>query len=214
MNLSHKNIYITGDTCYHRRNIVDGISEWRDGTRPFKTHKEHDDALVSSINSCVKKDDTLICLGNFSFGGAYYVHEFFDRIECKDIYLVLGEFDSPKLTREALFTYVEYELTFVYRGNLISCTHSPMLHWKGRGGRNGLHFHGSLRSVGDDRFINGRSMDVGIDGNPNFTPYLLRDVVQEVKKIKPSYFNELSFTRYANKDAEEIEDILSMFGQE
>ena len=98
MNLSHKNIYITGDTCYHRRNIVNGISDWREETRPFKTHREHDNTLIKNINSCVKKEDTLICLGNFSFGGAYYLHEFFDKLNCKDIYLVLGEFDNPKLS--------------------------------------------------------------------------------------------------------------------
>ncbi len=216
INLSHKNIYISGDWCYHRRNIVEATSEWHPSSflRKYNSLDEHDTALVNSINSVVKKEDTLISIGNFSFGGAFYAHEFFDRLNCKDVYLVMGEFDQPRIVREVMFTYVEYELSFSYRGYLISCTHCPMLHWKGRGGRNGLHFHGSLRSVGEDRFINGRSMDVGIDGHPEFKPYLLMDAISEVKKLKPSYFNELSFTRYAKKDTREIEEALSLFGQE
>ena len=50
-------------------------------------------AIVNSINSVVREDDILIHLGDWSFGGIEQIWEFRKRIQCKNIYLFLGNHD-------------------------------------------------------------------------------------------------------------------------
>lgn len=96
-------IWFTSDTHYHHKNIVRGVTEWAGDpakgaasvqrTRDFKTLEEHDDELVKNINACVKPDDILYNLGDWSFGGLEQVWEFRKRLNCRNIHLVFGNHD-------------------------------------------------------------------------------------------------------------------------
>ncbi len=98
---SSKKIWITSDTHYGHKNICRGVTEWRmpDGsvpesqTRPYDTIDKMNAAIVDNINNVVGQDDTLIHLGDWSFGGFENIEEFYNRLICKNIHLILGNHD-------------------------------------------------------------------------------------------------------------------------
>jgi len=95
-------VWIFSDPHYNHKNICRGTTNWRlpDGTIPISQTRDFSDlnkmnsAIVNNINNIVMQDDTLICLGDWSFGGFESIKEFWDRIVCKNIYLILGNHDQ------------------------------------------------------------------------------------------------------------------------
>jgi len=96
------NIWITSDTHYNHKNICRGVTEWRmpDGSTPIEQTRDFTDlekmnaAIVNGINGVVMQDDVLIHLGDWSFGGFDSILEFWGRLMCKNIYLILGNHDK------------------------------------------------------------------------------------------------------------------------
>jgi len=62
-------------------------------TRNFETLDKMNSAIVNNINELVGQDDVLIHLGDWSFGGFEQIEEFYNRLICKNIHLVLGNHD-------------------------------------------------------------------------------------------------------------------------
>jgi len=102
------NTYVFSDPHYGHKNFVAGETSWfysEDRTeeeikelrwrrcRPFDTVEEMNDIIVKNINSTVPENATLICLGDWSFGGIENIWNFRKRINCKDIHLILGNHD-------------------------------------------------------------------------------------------------------------------------
>lgn len=87
--------YFFSDPHYHHKNIIKGISNWEDksGCRDFSTMEKHNTTIVDDINSTVREDDILYCLGDWSFGGIDKIWEFRKQIKCKNIHLTLGNHD-------------------------------------------------------------------------------------------------------------------------
>lgn len=196
-----KNIWFTSDTHYHHKNIVKGTTSWKfeenpydiDRTRNFNTLEEHNDALVTSINSVVKENDELWHLGDWSFGGHEKIKEFRDRLNCKNIHLVFGNHDQHiepvSSSYRNLFSSCQYvkNLSFKidsqisgkygktniflshYSHQIWANSHHGAIHLFG-------HSHGTLKGVG-------RSMDVGCDTN-NLYPYHLDEIINIMKNIK------------------------------
>src|ERR1022692_2630418 len=52
----------------------------------FKSTEEMDDVIINRVNEKVKKDDILYNLGDFSMGNLNDAQEYFDRIECENVY--------------------------------------------------------------------------------------------------------------------------------
>ena len=48
-----------------------------------------------------------------------------------------------------------------------------------------IHLHGHTHFSGDNRFGNGKKMDVGIDGHPEFRPYNLKDEIIPLMDKRP-----------------------------
>ena len=98
-NIPEVNVWITSDTHYSHKNICRGVTSWRtpsgeipvSQTRDFSTIEKMNASIVNNINEVVGQDDMLIHLGDWSFGGNEQIREFWDRIICKNIHLVLGE---------------------------------------------------------------------------------------------------------------------------
>ena len=65
------NIWFTSDTHFNHTNIAGPkVSSWKSGYRDFGSVQEMNAALIKNINDCVKEDDILYHLGDWSFGGA------------------------------------------------------------------------------------------------------------------------------------------------
>jgi calcineurin-like phosphoesterase family protein len=180
-------VWITSDTHYHHKNICRGVTNWRtqDGkipvssTRDFRDLDEMDSTIVNNINSKVGPDDTLIHLGDVAFGGFEMISQFLDRLVCKNIHLVLGNHDHHiQNNREGIqsrFLSVQnYLETNIEGENFILC-HYPLQSWNGLN-KGFVHLHGHVHLSPQNKWGNGRRLDVGIDGN-NMQPYKITEIV-------------------------------------
>ena len=186
-------VWITSDTHYSHKNICRGVTNWRtpDGsipekqTRPFETIDKMNAAIVNNINELVGQDDVLIHLGDWSFGGFENIEEFYHRLVCKNIHLILGNhdhhIDRNRGDIRKLFLSVSWFDQFEYQGETIEMCHYPISSWNGlRKGR--IHLHGHCHLPFDKKISNGRRMDVGMDGNLEFAPYDLKELIKALKK--------------------------------
>ena len=190
---SDRKVWITSDTHYSHKNICRGVTNWRmpDGsipesqTRPYDTIERMNAAIVNNINSCVGQDDILIHLGDWSFGGFENIEEFYNRLICKNIHLVLGNhdhhIDRNRGDVRKLFLSVNWFEQFEYQGETIEMCHYPISSWNSlRKGR--IHLHGHCHLPHSKKISNGRRMDIGMDGHPDFEPYELKEVIKLLKK--------------------------------
>lgn len=195
------NIWITADTHYNHKNICRGVTEWRmpDGsipisqTRDFPTIQKMNDAMVNNINSIIMQDDILIHLGDWSFGGFESIREFYDRLVCKNIHLILGNHDQHIVKNKEdireLFLSVEKENDqYKYERIYFHLHHYPIMSWRDMK-QGTIHLHGHTHFSGDNRFGKGKKMDIGIDGHPEFKPYNLVEVIKlmEARPIISEY---------------------------
>ncbi len=180
-------VWITSDTHYHHKNICRGVTNWRtqDGkipvssTRDFRDLDEMDSTIVNNINAKVGPDDTLIHLGDVAFGGFEMVGQFLDRLVCKNIHLVLGNHDHHiQNDREGIqsrFLSVQNYLEANIEGeNFIFC-HYPLQSWNGLN-KGFIHLHGHVHLSAQNKWGNGKRLDVGMDDN-NIYPYKITEIV-------------------------------------
>lgn len=187
-------VYLGYLTHYNHKNICRGVSEWGTGrgVRDFDTLDKMNSTIVNGINSVVGQDDILIHLGDWSFGGFESIAEFRSRIVCKNIHLFLGNHDhhikKNKDNCRELFTSVsKYNIIQVVipkpheifggpdKYNFV-CFHHPISSWEEMGS-GVMHLFGHVHLPKKSVVREGRSMDVGVDGN-NFIPYSLKEVVK------------------------------------
>jgi calcineurin-like phosphoesterase family protein len=96
-------------------------------TRNFETLDKMNSAIVNNINDLVGQDDVLIHLGDWSFGGFENIEEFYNRLICKNIHLVLGNhdhhIDRNRDNIRSKFLSVSWFEQFSYQGETIECCH-------------------------------------------------------------------------------------------
>jgi len=191
------NIWITADSHYNHRNICRGVTEWRmpDGSTPIEQTRDFTDlekmnaAIVNGINGVVMQDDVLIHLGDWSFGGFDSILEFWGRLMCKNIYLILGNHDkhikNNKFDVRGVFTNVDKEEDeFIFNGHFFHMSHYPIMSWnKIKDGS--IHLHGHTHFEGENRFGIGRKMDMGLFGHPEKRPYNLKTEVIPLMDKRP-----------------------------
>ena len=196
------NIWICSDPHYNHKNICRGTTNWRtlggevpvEQTRDFDTLERMNQAILDGINWNVGQDDVLICLGDWSFGGFEFIKQFRDRIVCKNVHLVLGNHDhhierNRENSRELFSSVSEYLRIVVMepvkknesKRHEFVCMHYPIQSWDGMN-KGVIHLHGHVHLPNERKFGNGKKMDVGFDGHPEFRPYnLLREIVLIMK---------------------------------
>ena len=88
--------YLFTDPHYGHKNICRGTSEWNPcrTIRDFETIEKMNNAIVESINAIADQNDTLMCLGDWSFGGIENVYTFYCRLICKNIIFIPGNHDK------------------------------------------------------------------------------------------------------------------------
>lgn len=185
-------IWFTSDSHYGHKNIVRGTTEWTIdqrqlasgnvlGVRDFDTVEEMNQRLIDNFNSLIPEDGILFHLGDWSFGGEQNIPKFRNELKVKEIHLITGNHDcfEERGNWDHIFTtrqkYLELEV-----GKMVFCLfHFPIASWNGI--RKGwFHLHGHQHWQGDNRFGNGRMMDVGVDGN-DLKPYKLTDIFDLLK---------------------------------
>jgi calcineurin-like phosphoesterase family protein len=168
----HQQLFFTSDTHYNHKNICRGVTSWTDAedvTRDFKTLDEMNDRIVNGINAAVGQDDILIHLGDWSFGGFESISEFRQRINCRNIHLVLGNHDhhidrnrnNIKDIFASVNQYVELE---VNKEQNFVLMHYPIMSWN-KMNDGVIHLHGHVHLPPHRRIGKGKMMDVGMDGN-------------------------------------------------
>ena len=201
MRIVSNDVWITSDTHYSHTNLCLSTTKWDvsterrlDAVRNFPSLEDMNETLVTNINNHVNPNDWLIHMGDWSFGGFEKVQEFRDQINCKNIVLMLGNHDHHIFNNEKnvrkLFSHVaHYEELKVTKSEkhkpetLVLC-HYPIISWNGmRKGSMMLHGHQHLKR--DDRFGEGRRMDVGICGSPEFRPYHIEEIFAILKDRTP-----------------------------
>jgi calcineurin-like phosphoesterase family protein len=168
-------LYFTSDTHYMHKNICRGTTSWSNADgfcRDFDTLDQMNDRIVNGINSAVGQDDILFHLGDWSFGGFERIEEFRNRINCKNIHIILGNHDHHiERDREdirRLFTSVNQYLELEVKGkdweqNYV-LMHYPIISWN-KMNDGVIHLHGHVHLSADRRIGKGKTMDVGVDGN-------------------------------------------------
>ena len=198
MKLTSNNIWFTSDTHYGHKNIVSGVTDWRnaeglvpmDQVRNYPDIETMNEHMVENINNNVEANDWLIHLGDWSFGGFDKIKEFRDQINCHNIVLILGNHDHhiqrdvkgfAKLFKH-IANYEELKITSSSRpSNMMVLCHYPIISWNQmHHGSFMLHGHQHLR--GDSKFGNGKRMDIGLCGSDEFRPYHITEIVDHLSE--------------------------------
>ncbi len=199
-------LFQTPTTKYGHKNIVKAVSDWEDknGCRDFKTVEQMNSVLVDNINKYVKPEDTLFCLGDWSFGGIDSINKFRFRLNVRDIHLVLGNHDDhirknkflgyvrdiPLYTKDIFSSTNDYLEISIDKKKII-LSHYPMLAWnhayRGSWHLYG-HTHGTLFKYQQnvDWFHKSRMLDVGMDSAfdifGEYKPFSFDDVKRIMEK--------------------------------
>lgn len=118
----NQKLWITSDTHYNHKNIVRGVTDWKKGegevsTRDFETIEEMSTTIVNNINSVVGKNDILIHLGDWSFGGKDSIADLREKINCKTVHLVTGNHDEHiEANKHVLTHYRDLQSGEIVRG--------------------------------------------------------------------------------------------------
>jgi calcineurin-like phosphoesterase family protein len=185
-------VFITSDLHFGHKNIVRGVTNWRtqdgevpvDSTRDFQTIEQMNQRLIDGINNVVGQDDTLIMLGDVSFGGFDNIGIFLERLVCHNIHLILGNHDTHiERDRDFVrgrFLSVQHYLEVNIEGQDFVLCHYPLQSWHGLN-KGVIHLHGHVHLSPNRKFGNGKKMDVGVDGN-GIDPYSISEIIKIMDK--------------------------------
>lgn len=149
------------------------ISTWSEGgQRDFNSVEEMNNTIIDNINNCVMLDDIFFILGDITFGHPYNLYDLRNKINCKNIYIILGNHDrnlrdnKPIKSKthgliypQNLFIEVINHKEIYVGEQKIVMNHFAFRVWnQSHHGSWNLygHSHGSLKSIG-------KQLDVGID---------------------------------------------------
>lgn len=168
--LPPERVFVSG--CLHiwHKNICKGISTWPEGgMRDFPDEITMSNQVAKNINDKVGVDDVLIVAGDFAFGGKDKIIAARELINCKTVYLILGNhcYGILKHKLEYLFTktWGNYDESSIVKFDIgdkkYVVSHYALKVWEDshKGVRSLYsHSHGNLP---DDR--HSLSFDVGMD---------------------------------------------------
>jgi calcineurin-like phosphoesterase family protein len=187
-------IFFSSDQHFGHRNVL------RFCGRPFTDEKEMGLALIANWNSVVTNDDIVVTMGDFFwFNDSHSIKKCIDKLNGKEIYIVLGNHDKResfhRVTDERvhivdgithIFLRCEDDTRWYQKTFEIVCSHYPLMTWSHRdkGAINLFgHIHSGPRCMGDyDKDLplwTGQQLDVGVD-NQEYTPVSFEDVLYQL----------------------------------
>lgn len=166
------NIWFTSDTHFDHKNVI------RFCDRPFETVEEMNEALIANFNECVRPEDTVYHLGDFSF--ARDPAQVFRRLNGNK-HLLLGNHDwkREKQLRKLPWGWIKDVYFLRYgKGKSEKIWLSHFAHRTWPSSHHGtIHLHG--HSHGDLPDHN-RSTDVGVDAW-DYKPVHLDTILRRMK---------------------------------
>lgn len=193
-----QNLYFTADSHFSHSNICSATTKWKDPgdtVRKFDSLDDMNRTIVNNINSVVGENDILFHLGDWSFGGFDQIEKFRSQIVCKNIHLVLGNHDHHIERNtdgiQSLFSSVSHFIPYLLVKREIPNSkgmmerfgfcifHYPIASWIDMN-LGIIHLHGHVHLPKHLKLGQGRSLDVGMDGN-DMKPYSLDEVMRLVK---------------------------------
>jgi calcineurin-like phosphoesterase family protein len=181
------------------------VTNWRtqdgeipvDSTRDFETIDQMNQRLVDGINNMVGQNDTLIMLGDVSFGGFENIGIFLDRLVCHNIHLILGNHDHHIQNNrdyiQSRFLSVQHYLEVRLNDRNFVLCHYPLQSWNNMN-KGVIHLHGHIHRLPDKKFGYGKKMDVGVDGN-GMNPYSIEEIIKimDKREISPEVLDDHHF---------------------
>lgn len=111
--------------------------------------QQMDQTILDSINAVVGLSDHLVIVGDFCFAKGGKIKEttrnYRDRINCKNVYLILGNHDNRQAAQE-VFTAVYENYTFKIDGHTIFANHYPSRSWN-KAGHGSWHVYGHVHNL-------------------------------------------------------------------
>lgn len=129
--------YIISDTHFGHKNIV------RYCDRPHY----HEQLMIANWRKTIKRNDTVLHLGDLMMGGDEYYHHFVENIAPKltgTRYIILGNHDKRKYDYEEIGFKVVRPFTINYRNHEVSFDHYPKL--INVEDKNRIHVHGHIHN--------------------------------------------------------------------
>ena len=145
-----------------------------------------DDYLIRCINDHVDKDDILWHLGDFCYGHkgrlAETARKYRERINCRNVFLVAGNHDTPEIKAafDGCYDYHELKVS----SKIIVLNHYSQAFWNKSHAKSWMlygHAHGSAERWLDENMPGRLSMDVGVD-----------NVFSVLGEYRPISFSEIS----------------------
>ena len=173
-------------TFNHKNVTGPKVSDWAAGYRDFDTTEEMNERLIEAMN-VAKPDDVIYHLGDVCMGPKSLMPALLDKIQCRNIHLIVGNHDIEGNKLEVIkYRFKSIQTTWEgkinshyfylhhYAQRVWNHSHEGSLHCFG-------HSHGSLP---DDP--NSLSIDVGFDTNlfdhEKYTMYHYDEIVEIMKK--------------------------------
>lgn len=108
-------IYFSSDFHGYHKNICKGTTQWTNNAnhnnnqecRDFPNEVAMTEHLVENINKCIKEDDILYFLGDWSFGGIDKIWKFRKQINCETIHFILGNHDHHQEANKEIYIPIE-----------------------------------------------------------------------------------------------------------
>ena len=172
-------MYITSDLHFYHKNII----KYCPKSRPFSCEEEMNEIIVKNWNDKIGKNDSVYILGDVSFGKPSATIQLLNRLNGRKK-LIVGNHDTDKYLSEDDFCSC-FEWMKVYNiekilGKYVVMFHYPILEWDKKH-YGSYHFFGHCHSTNKDK-LSCRRFDVGIDGSPDFAPYNMESLFEEIEK--------------------------------
>lgn len=176
-------IFFSSDLHFGHNNVISFCK------RPFSNVKEMEYVLIENFNKNIGEDDILFLLGDvFWFNNSRDIKRVFNKLHCKNIYIVPGNHDDfqgyHRLEKDRVEICQDIVCLFLVRNNNIWelwLSHYPMMTWPHRETNKQClnlfgHIHSSpARNEGLDQNLplHPNQFDVGVDAH-NYLPFEFR----------------------------------------
>jgi len=147
--------------------ILQNKNFYNDWSPSWASISRMNDHLIKQINDHVDKDDILWHLGDFCFckkNAESEARKYRDRINCKNIFLVMGNHDKKEIQKVFSGSYEVQEITVQTKKIVLS--HFSHSFWNKSHSKSWMlygHAHGTAEDWLDQHMPGRLSMDVGVD---------------------------------------------------
>ena len=171
-------VYFTSDLHINHQNIL----TYERDSRRFDTVEEMNQTIIDNINSVVKQDDILYILGDLLMGQREKAAGWLERIQCRDVTVILGNHDSNQWKQDyyrSLGWRVLDDVVLEYGAFRFFCYHRPIeetgqyLYTK-----RDIYLYGHVHGKGPKGLQQDNTYHVGLDTN-NLKPVSAAQIMKE-----------------------------------